>query len=136
MRRRLEDSVAGRDHVKRGWGGYVDVEFLVQYHLLGLSRDQLPHPAGTATCLARLGELGRIPTAAVSALTTDMAFLRFVEGRMRLWTGTAVSSLPTDADGRLRLARRCGFPSIATLDERLHLTRESIRRWFDHLVPE
>ena len=34
MRHRLEQCVDGRDHLKRGWGGYVDIEFLCQFAVL------------------------------------------------------------------------------------------------------
>ncbi len=134
MRARLEASVAGRDHLKRGWGGYVDHEFIVQYRGLGLDPAVWPRPAGTLACLQALGRLGRIPSEAVTELADGLSFLRFVESRMRLWTGKAVSSLPTDSDGRSRIAKRCHFDQVAAFDERLHLTRETARRWFDRLI--
>ncbi len=134
MRARLEASVAGRDHLKRGWGGYVDHEFIVQFRCLGLASAEIPRVASTEACLKALGQRGRIPAEAVTELTDGLAFLRFVESRMRLWVGKAVSSLPTDPDGRLRIARRCHFTSVADFDLRLHHTREQARRWFDRLV--
>lgn len=134
MRGRLEASVAGRDHVKRGWGGYVDVEFIAQFRCLGLSPDQVPQPATTAACLRRLAELERIPTQAAHELIADLRFMRFVEGRMRLWVGKAVSSLPTDTPSRERLAKRCHLPDREAFDLALHLARERSRRWFNRLV--
>ncbi len=134
MRRRLEESVHGRDHVKRGWGGYVDVEFIAQYHCLGLDPAQLPAVASTAACLRMLGALGRIPAIAVDELIEDLMTLRFIEGRMRLWVGKAVSSLPTEALARERLAMRCHFADRAAFDLALHLARERSRRWFERLI--
>jgi [glutamine synthetase] adenylyltransferase / [glutamine synthetase]-adenylyl-L-tyrosine phosphorylase len=134
MRQRLEASVAGRDHVKRGWGGYVDIEFIAQYLSLGLDPAQVPTPASTIACLARLAELGRIPAVAAAEMTEDLRFLRFVEGRMRLWVGKAVSSLPVHGAERAILARRCHHPDLAAFDLALHLARERSRRWFDTLI--
>ena len=134
MRHRLEQSVAGRDHVKRGWGGYVDIEFIAQFLSLGLDPAQVPQPAGTVACLQRLAELGRIPAEAAPQLIQDLRFLRFVEGRMRLWVGKAVSSLPTDAAARAMLAKRCHQPDLESFDLAMHLARERARRWFDRLI--
>ncbi len=134
MRARLETSVAGRDHVKRGWGGYVDIEFIAQFHCLGLDPDQVPQPATTAACLKRLAELGRIPAEAVGELIADVHFLRFVESRMRLWVGKAVSSLPLDPVAREQLAKRCHQPDLAAFNLALHLARERARTWFQRLV--
>jgi glutamate-ammonia-ligase adenylyltransferase len=134
MRRRLEESVAGRDHLKRGWGGYVDHEFIAQYCSLGLSTEWLPHPSSTEAMLARLGELARIPDAAARELISGLRRLRFIESRMRLSAGKAVSSIPTDRPARTELARRCDFSSMEAMDEQLHLARETARGWFERLI--
>ncbi len=134
MRQRLEHSVVGRDHLKRGWGGYVDHEFIAQFKALGLAPEALPVPVSTAQLLRRHAELGRIPDQAAGELIAGLGFLRFVESRMRLWTGKALSSLPTDTLNRMTLARRCGFEDVQALDLQLHLARERGRRWFDALV--
>lgn len=135
MRRRLEESVAGRDHVKRGWGGYVDHEFLVEYHCLGLDPAQLPIGATIEDLLRLLTKIGRIPQEACDSLTSSLRVLRFAESRMRLAAGKAISSLPTEGEPRTLLARRCNYPDLAAFDLALHLARESARKWFDRLVP-
>jgi glutamate-ammonia-ligase adenylyltransferase len=134
MRRRLEDSVAGRDHVKRGWGGYVDHEFIAQFLSLGLDPSQMPIGCATEEMLARLGDLGRIPLAGVEELTISLHTLRFAEARMRLAAGKAISSLPTEEDRRTLLARRCDFTDLASFNLSLHVARETGRRWFDRLL--
>jgi glutamate-ammonia-ligase adenylyltransferase len=134
MRRRLEDSVVGRDHLKRGWGGYVDPEFIAQFLSLGLPAEALPTPGGTGPSLRRLAELGRIPPAAAEDLCAGLAVLRFVESRMRLVVGKAISSIPTEPGPRDSLAKRCRFTSFQALDERLHHARERNRFWFDRLI--
>ena len=134
MRRRLEESVVGRDHVKRGWGGYVDHEFTAQYLSLGLDPAAMPIGCATETMFVRLAELGRMPAEAVSELTTSLRTLRFIESRMRLAVGKAISSLPTEREARMHLAKRCNYPDLTAFDLALHLAREAGRRWFDRLV--
>ncbi len=134
MRRRLEESVAGRDHVKRGWGGYVDHEFTAQYLSLGLDPAAMPIGCDIEGMFVRLAELGRMPPEAVPELTASLRTLRFAEARMRLAAGKAISSLPTDREARMHLAKRCNYPDLAAFDLALHLARETGRRWFDRLV--
>ncbi len=134
MRRRLEESVVGRDHVKRGWGGYVDHEFTAQYLSLGLDPAAMPIGCATEDMFVRLAELGRMPADAVPELTASLRTLRFAEARMRLAAGKAISSLPTDREARMHLAKRCNYPDLAAFDLALHLARETGRRWFDRLV--
>jgi glutamate-ammonia-ligase adenylyltransferase len=134
MRRRLEESVAGRDHVKRGRGGYVDHEFIAHFRSFGVPPGDLPPGGAIAETLRRLGELGRIPGAAAEELVAGLGWLRFVEARMRLTAGKAVSSIPTDPAARLELARRCNHTSLADFDAAMHQARETGRRWFEELV--
>jgi glutamate-ammonia-ligase adenylyltransferase len=134
MRSRLEESVSGRDHLKRGWGGYNDIEFLAFYQSLGCRPEDLPASAPVDRTLQVLGELGRIPPAAVVDCRAALAFLRGIEARMRLMEGRAISSLPVDAAARRRFARCAGFSGTETMDLSLHLARERARRWFDGLL--
>ncbi|MBA2481289.1 MAG: bifunctional [glutamate--ammonia ligase]-adenylyl-L-tyrosine phosphorylase/[glutamate--ammonia-ligase] adenylyltransferase [Planctomycetes bacterium] len=134
MRRRLEESVAGRDHLKRGWGGYNDHEFIAQYCSLGLAPSELPRPPATDAMLVRLGESGRIPEEAADQLASGVRRLRFIESRMRLSAGKAVSSIPTERGPRDELAKRCDFRGIDALDAELHHLRETARRWFEQLI--
>jgi glutamate-ammonia-ligase adenylyltransferase len=134
MRQRLEESVQGRDHVKRGWGGYVDHEFIAQFLCLGLDPKQIPIGCATEDMLIRLGELGRIPVVGVEALINSLRTLRFAEARMRLSEGKAISSLPTEIPRRTHLARRCDFPDLEAFNLALHVARETGRHWFDRLI--
>lgn len=134
MRRRLEESVADRDHVKRGWGGYVDHEFLAQYLSFGVPPRDLPVGCATIDTLARLGELGRLPAEAVVELTRGYDWLRFVEARSRLSAGKAISSIPTDPVARLELAKRCSQPDLTCFDLEMHTARKHARAWFERLI--
>jgi [glutamine synthetase] adenylyltransferase / [glutamine synthetase]-adenylyl-L-tyrosine phosphorylase len=134
MRRRLEDSVVGRDHVKRGWGGYVDHEFIAQYLSFGLAPRDLPVGCATPETLTRLGELGRLPSEAVIELLRGYEWLRFVEARGRLSAGKAVSSIPTDLGARVELAKRCNKNDVASFDLEMHDARQNARKWFERLI--
>lgn len=135
MRGRLEASVAGEDNLKRGPGGYVDAEFTCQALVLGQPAGALPAPPSTAACLRALVASGRIPAEAGDDLVDGLAELRRIENRLRLADGRPVSALPTEADGRQRLARRCGDGDAAAFDARLAAARGRLRRRFEQLVP-
>jgi glutamate-ammonia-ligase adenylyltransferase len=134
MRSRLEESVAGRDHVKRGWGGYVDHEFIAEYCCLGLPPGAMPIGIPIEDMLRQLGKLGRLPEEAPTSMISGLRVLRFAEARMRLSAGNAVSSLPTEPEPRARMARRCSYPDLGAFDLALHLARENARRWFSRLI--
>jgi len=134
MRRRLEKSVAGRDHLKRGSGGYVDIEFAVQFRCLHATPEQIPPGLSTQAALARLQALGQINAEQATNMRESLQLLRRIETRMRLATGRAISSIPTDADGRLRIARQSGYDSVAALDEALYQARERARHCAEQLI--
>jgi len=134
MRRRLEQSVAGRDHLKRGPGGYVDHEFIAQYRALGLASEALPVGSSILQMLERLTELGRIPAAALTELRPGLELLRRVESRQRLHLGKAVSSLDAQREQRILIARRCGFTELDDFENALATARQNARRWFEALI--
>lgn len=134
MRRRLEESVAGRDHVKRGWGGYVDHEFIAQFFCMGKDPDDLPVGSAITDLLGWLAAHGRIPAEAGEELREGLIWLRFVEARQRLSAGKASSSIPVEAEGRLALARRCHKEDLASFDLHMHHVRQTARRWFNALI--
>jgi glutamate-ammonia-ligase adenylyltransferase len=132
MRRRLEATVAGQDECKRGPGGYVDIEFLVQFRLLGADPAGMPAVLSTATALDRLAEAGRIPGEARAALLPALRMLRLTESRQRLAAGRS-GALPTDGPGRAALARRCGMEPEG-FEAALADARRTARDWFDRIV--
>jgi glutamate-ammonia-ligase adenylyltransferase len=108
MRDRIE---AGHERdLKRGLGGIVDVEFVVQ--LL-----QLRHAAGrpalqaanTRDGLDALHAAGLLTDAEYDVQRAGYDFLRLAEGRLRGVTNRASDELPDDAAGLTRLARRLGY---------------------------
>ncbi len=134
MRVRLEESVAGEDNLKRGPGGYVDAEFLAQALMLGRPAEDLPQPPTTAVCLRRLADCGVIPMEAATVLIEGLGVLRGIENRLRLADGRSVSALPIVPMERLRMARRCGFADIQSLDRSVQAVRTTLREWFLRLI--
>ena len=109
MRAKLEATASPRS-LKRGPGGIVDVEFLVQ--LL-----QLRHGAATPDILRpnvwealdSLEAAGLLTAAAAAALREGYSFLRLVEARLRIVTDRPLTEVPENSDDLAKLARRLGF---------------------------
>ncbi|MFL5241776.1 MAG: bifunctional [glutamate--ammonia ligase]-adenylyl-L-tyrosine phosphorylase/[glutamate--ammonia-ligase] adenylyltransferase [Gemmataceae bacterium] len=140
MRERLEASRNGRD-LKRGFGGLVDVEFLVQLFQLkyGLAQPKL-RTTNTWETLDTLKGLGYLDGAQEKALRGGYDFLRLVESRLRMVHNRALDELPEAREELEKLARRLGFgpnaqSSAADLFlERLDETTNRIRHAFGELL--
>jgi glutamate-ammonia-ligase adenylyltransferase len=140
MRDRLEASHSDRD-VKRGFGGIVDVEFLVQLFKLKYGGD-LPVLRSTNTweALEALRTMGLLEEAEYTALRTSYDFLRSVEGRLRIVHNRSLDELPEGPEDLEKLARRLGLesgPGVSAgsrfLAELERFTRQT-RELFLHLV--
>jgi glutamate-ammonia-ligase adenylyltransferase len=113
MRRRLQESVA-RENIKRGEGGIVDVEFIVQTLQLLHGRK---HPevlnANTASGLQRLMNAGLIAPLAGAELLSAYQFLRWLETRFSLLLA-AEESIGRMSEEKLRsLIQKIGYRSGA-----------------------
>jgi glutamate-ammonia-ligase adenylyltransferase len=134
MRDRLEASGTERD-LKRGFGGMVDVEFLVQLFRLKFGRS-VPSLRTTNTweSLAAL-QLASLLSAEEHATLRDCYdFLRLVESRLRIVHNRSLAELPEKPEDLEKLARRLGFEPgpagsppeqlLAQLDRHQTQTRE------------
>jgi glutamate-ammonia-ligase adenylyltransferase len=108
MRERLEASRSERD-LKRGFGGIVDVEFLVQLFQLKYARD-LPalRTGNTWEALDALRDHALLMEADHTLLRASYDFLRLVESRLRIVHNRALDELPESPEGLEKLARRLG----------------------------
>ncbi len=108
MRQRLEASRSERD-LKRGFGGIVDVEFLVQLFQIKYGRD---YPAlrtpSTWQALDALRETGLLSAEDHAALRASYDFLRLVESRLRIVHNRTRDELPEAPEDLAKLARRLG----------------------------
>ncbi len=115
MRERLEESRSDRD-VKRGFGGIVDVEFLVQLFQLKYGKTKPAVRTGnTWDALDALLADGLIQSDEHAALTASYDFLRQVESRLRIVHNRSLDELPESPEDLEKLARRLGFPHPSPL---------------------
>ena len=132
MRERLEASRGPRD-LKRGPGGVVDVEFLVQLFQLkyGRERPDLRKP-NTWEALEALRSAGLLSEEEHAALRDGYDFLRRVQGRLRIVHNRSVDEAPEAAEELDKLARRLGHESggrfVAERDKHTKQIRELFRR--------
>jgi [glutamine synthetase] adenylyltransferase / [glutamine synthetase]-adenylyl-L-tyrosine phosphorylase len=114
VRKRMEDELALEDaeHVdlKNGSGGLVDVEFLVQGHVLKYAR---LHPGvlcnNTLEALAALREANLLAEESFHTLDSGYRFLITLEDRLRIMEHRSVDRLPLAGDKLRALARRLGY---------------------------
>jgi len=134
MRARLEESVAGEDNIKRGWGGYVDIEFLAHYFAIARLDAETAAGRSIAGMLDALAAPGVFTRDNADALAGNLALMRRIESRVRLYDGNAISYLPKDPAARAVFARCCDYPDAPAMDLELHLARESTRAIFERLT--
>jgi [glutamine synthetase] adenylyltransferase / [glutamine synthetase]-adenylyl-L-tyrosine phosphorylase len=134
MRRRLEVSRGERD-LKRGFGGIVDIEFLVQLLQLKYGRG-LPalRTPNTWQALEALRDAGLLGGGEYEVLRAGYDFLLRVQARLRIVHNRSLDEMPGAPEEVEKLARRLGFEApdefLAELER--HTTR--VRDLFLRLV--
>ena len=129
MKVRTEGEVAKKGlsarELKRGPGGIRDIEFAVQLLQLvhGRADPALRSPT-TLSALAELAAAGYVAAEDAQALDEAYRFLRAAEHRLQLVEDQQVHALPTDAAGRLRLARVMGYRDDTTATATAYFERE------------
>jgi glutamate-ammonia-ligase adenylyltransferase len=136
MRWRLENT-ASRNNLKRGRGGTVDIEFLVQMLQLrhAESTPEVLQP-GTLSAIAALADANYLSQDDASYFAESYRFLRSIEARLRLMNTTARHDVPTEHPELEKLAFLLRRDSVeALLQEATHYTEENRRR-FERLFDE
>ncbi|MGD9720821.1 MAG: bifunctional [glutamate--ammonia ligase]-adenylyl-L-tyrosine phosphorylase/[glutamate--ammonia-ligase] adenylyltransferase [Pirellulales bacterium] len=133
MRARLEEK-ATPGNLKRGPGGMVDVEFLVQMLQLRHAAEvpQIAVPA-TLDALAALRAEGLLKRDDADAFIKGYRFLRTVQARMRLMSTTARDDLPDEPRELAKLAGLLGYASSDSLWSDCRQTTADIRRRCERL---
>jgi [glutamine synthetase] adenylyltransferase / [glutamine synthetase]-adenylyl-L-tyrosine phosphorylase len=135
MRERLEGSAAAAGDLKRGPGGIVDIEFLVQMlqlkHARGNSRLRVPN---TLAALEELYRAGLLPVDDYELFDASYRLLRTIEGRLRLMNSAARDQLPQDPVELTKLASLLHYPSSDGLLIDYENATRQIRRRFERLV--
>lgn len=133
MRYRLEQT-ASPNNLKRGPGGLVDIEFLVQMLQLkyGTGRPQL-RAASTIGALQALHKSGQINNADFEFFSQAYRFLRTIEARLRLVNPTARDDLPEDRTELAKLARVLGYEDGESLLREIESNTNRIRQRFEQI---
>ncbi len=129
MRQRLEET-ATPGNLKRGPGGMVDIEFLVQMLQLkhAGSHPKIALP-GTLDALHALRGLGILPADDFDFFVTSYRFLRTIEARLRLMNTTARDDLPDEPSELAKLAGLLGYSGPeGLLADCQRYTKENRRR--------
>lgn len=131
MRQRLENTVGAGD-LKRGPGGIVDIEFLVQMQQLRHAR-KIPaiRAANTLAALAALHTAGILADEEHHFFESSYRFLRMIEGRLQLMNSTARDQLPHDPTELNKLAHLLRYASSEALLCDYEKTTAEIRQRFD-----
>jgi [glutamine synthetase] adenylyltransferase / [glutamine synthetase]-adenylyl-L-tyrosine phosphorylase len=140
MRRRLEGTRGPQD-LKRGVGGLVDIEFVVQYLQLvhASARPDVLRP-NVWEALDALRRERLIDAPSHAALRDAYDFLRTVEGRLRIAHNRGGVDLPDDPDALARLARRLGHDgpdpaaSVRSFRDRAAAHAARVRALFQQVV--
>ncbi len=134
MRLRLQET-ARPANLKRGPGGIVDIEFIVQMLQLKHGRK---HPAarhgGTSEALTALHEAGVISKDDFEFFRDSYRTLRTIIGRLQLMNTTAGHDLPTEKIQLAKLARLTNYASVENLLTDCNRLREENRRRFERIV--
>ncbi len=124
-------------NLKRGRGGTLDIEWLVQ--LLQL-RNAGQHPQvlvpGTQPALAALASVGFLARDDAEYLAESYRLLRRIESGLRLLNTSARHDLPESPLELSKLALLLGQPSGDTLRDRTIMTLAENRRRFERIVSE
>ena len=109
MRERVQASGSERD-LKRGFGGIIDIEFIVQMFRLkyGGEFPAVRHP-NTWQSLDALRDCRLISQAEYDTLRPCYDFLRLVEIRLRIFHNRSLDELPDNLEDLEKLARRMGL---------------------------
>lgn len=136
MRDRIEAAGNKRD-LKRGRGGIIDVEFIVQMFRLkyGQRHPEIRHP-NTWQAIHGLRTVGLLSDEESAVLESGYTFLRQVECRLRIFHNRSLDELPESAEDLEKLARRTGVthlpsePATPRLLEELEHHTSRIRALF------
>ena len=136
MRKRMEDTAAAGD-MKRGPGGIVDVEFLVQMLQLRHARanPKLRRP-NTLEALHAFYTEGVIDADDYELFDGGYRLLRTIEGRLRLMNSAARDQLPQDSTELTKLSHLLHYPSRDGLLMDYENATRQIRQGFDRLFDE
>jgi glutamate-ammonia-ligase adenylyltransferase len=133
MRLRMEEGATAAN-LKRGPGGVVDIEFLVQMlQLVHGSRLPSLQTPNTLVGLDALATAGVLNAATAGSLREAYDLLRLIEGRLRLLDVRLGHDFPDSPSDRQKLASLLGRTSGAALAAEVQATTTAVRATFDQV---
>jgi glutamate-ammonia-ligase adenylyltransferase len=130
MRFKLQESASPRN-LKRGPGGTMDTEFVVQ--MLQLKHgDEMPElrVPGTLEGLSVLEQAGILSVEDAAFLWKAYQFQRSIEARIRLMNASGRHEFPDDPVELSKLAFLLGYPFVDALCEEVTQTFHDVRATF------
>ena len=125
------------DNVKLGAGGIREIEFIAQiFQMIRGGQVRALQLKGTQETLAKLAELGIMPSENVETLLAAYRFLRDVEHRLQYWDDQQTQTLPDNPEQRQFLAESMGFDSYAAFSDDLDNHRNKVNRLFNEILSE
>jgi glutamate-ammonia-ligase adenylyltransferase len=127
----LSQEKRGRFDLKFGHGGLVEIDFCIQFLQMLHGADQRVRTTETALAIEALASAGYLAPERAEALRDGHAFLRKLQGRIRIVHADASSLVEETAPGLLPLARRMGIrnrPGAEAAGELLARYREVTTR--------
>jgi glutamate-ammonia-ligase adenylyltransferase len=136
MRYRMEEGAA-RANLKRGPGGVVDIEFVVQMlQLVHGGRVEALQTTETLAGLVAAHEAGLLSDERQEFLEAAYLLLRSIEGRLRLLDAAARHDFPTEPDEQRRLAHLLGYERPDRLVSDVQAVTARTRAEFERIFNE
>ena len=131
MRHRMEEG-AGATNLKRGPGGVVDIEFIVQVlQLVNGGREPAVRTPETLAGLERLQAAGHLSGDEFAFLQQAYRQLRKIEGHLRLLDAPGRHDFPTSTEERRTLAHLLGYRSPEDIVDEVQSLTSRTRQTFD-----
>jgi len=136
MRYRMEQG-ARTSNLKRGPGGVVDIEFIVQVlQLVHGGREPRLRTPETLRGLGLLHEAGHLSAERFSFLERAYRMLRAIEGRLRLLDAAARHDFPATPEEQRKLAHLLGYAQPDLLVQDVQATTSRTRAEFERIFNE
>jgi glutamate-ammonia-ligase adenylyltransferase len=125
---------ARASNLKRGPGGVVDIEFIVQMlQLVHGGREPSLRTPETLTGLVALRDAGHLSPESFESLEHAYRRLRAIEGRLRLLDAAARHEFPAAAEEQRKLAHLLGAAGPEALVAEVQALTTRIRATFERL---
>ncbi len=139
VKQRIETEVVKEGEIERnvklGRGGIREIEFITQtLQLLNAGRVPFLQSAATVPALQKLVKYSLLAGDDAGELERSYVFLREVEHRLQMEANRQTHTIPTERQGRERLARLMGFATLAEFEAARSAHTRETRRIYDSIL--